>query len=79
MNTDYLDQQLKEAPSHLKDMLRRVVDRPTERNVCYAVGYLTALKNTGQIDDEMYSFFMGTVRNLEGNEFMIQTLKEKLK
>lgn len=60
-------------------LLRHLVDRPSERNSCYASGYLAAMKDHGAVARDDYSVLLSLIEDIEQghtNRETIRTLTE---
>lgn len=47
------------APAYLQCALKDFAKYPTSRNSCFITGYLTALNNSGVLEQQAYSYLLG--------------------
>lgn len=66
MKIELLHQHWAMTPRHVQRVIKYFAERPTERNECYTIGYLTALNDSDKLADETYSYLLalcGQLRN----------------
>ena len=64
---------LKAAPPHMRTMLRNLFEYPSERNTCFAHGYVTAMEDAGLL------YACMTYRTIINNAPLLPWVKRELK
>lgn len=63
-----LDANLLEAlPPTLKKLLRDFAKHPTERNTCYASGYILGMLDFDNLTREHYTYLLSLINKVEGD------------
>lgn len=78
MDKQLLSNTLMRLSPRLIKRLSEYVKFPTERNECYVIGYITALKESNQLEYEDYSYLLALCGRLRVDEEVRNTLKEEL-
>ena len=78
MDKQLLSRTLGRLSPLLLQRLREYAKYPTERNECYMTGYITALNESGQLEDETYAYLLALCGRLSTSEEVQHALKEEL-
>ena len=75
MNIDLVRAAVQAAPIGVRSLLRDFVRTRTERNSCYATGYLTALKHHGLLPTDNYHILLSLVGEIEQGHVNKETIQ----
>ena len=78
MDKQLLSRTLERLSPRLLRGLRDYARHPSERNGCYMTGYITALNESGQLENETSTYLMALCGRLSTSEEVQHALKKEL-